>query len=339
MKNNILWVDWAKFIGIYLVIFGHLLQKTCFNMSGVKELWEIIYLFHMPCFFILSGFLYKKGKVVKIVLSLIVPYIIYQSVFLLYNILVGLKDAGNLWDITRLSFMGFLMGDGYNTPISQVLCLPCWFIINIIQLRIIFHFVDINKRNSIIFILASIFFLYLRRYLSFDLYFCIDSTIMSIPYFIIGYYFRNFYDIKGLKINFLLSILILTVLLFGIYSYNGFAQMNGPSVGRDPILNYAGGLSGSAIVIFIAMLIKNGNSLVLNISRNTLFIIFFHWLLLIIMGKLQIFKLWNFIDNSLIAVFFTTLLSFLLLFPINHVIKFLEIKYPIVLGKYAIRKS
>ncbi|HFC54058.1 MAG TPA: hypothetical protein ENJ43_06455, partial [Gammaproteobacteria bacterium] len=54
------WVMIAKGIGIVLVVIGH------FHLPDSPEAWHdirrIIYLFHMPLFFILSGFLYIHAK-------------------------------------------------------------------------------------------------------------------------------------------------------------------------------------------------------------------------------------------------------------------------------------
>lgn len=46
------WIDWSKSIGIYLVVLGHC---SFFN----KDIEGFIYTFHMPLFFMISGYLYK----------------------------------------------------------------------------------------------------------------------------------------------------------------------------------------------------------------------------------------------------------------------------------------
>ena len=59
MTKRIEWIDIAKGIGIILVVIGHISQIEVLN--------DIIYSFHMPLFFIISGYLYKrkfyKGKI------------------------------------------------------------------------------------------------------------------------------------------------------------------------------------------------------------------------------------------------------------------------------------
>ena len=53
-KNRIVWIDWAKVILIYLMVVGHALPCKWEN--------QVIYAFHMPAFFIISGFLLKLNK-------------------------------------------------------------------------------------------------------------------------------------------------------------------------------------------------------------------------------------------------------------------------------------
>lgn len=58
--NRVDWVLAAKGIGIVLVVAGH------FHPEGSPAYWtaikNILYAFHMPLFFILSGYLYTRGK-------------------------------------------------------------------------------------------------------------------------------------------------------------------------------------------------------------------------------------------------------------------------------------
>lgn len=53
-NNRIAWVDIAKGIGIVLVLIGHISQN--------KNLHYFIYSFHMPLFFIISGYLYSEKE-------------------------------------------------------------------------------------------------------------------------------------------------------------------------------------------------------------------------------------------------------------------------------------
>ncbi len=48
-KRREIWADNAKFIGITLMLIGH-------NSLASNEVFDFIYAFHMPLFFILSGY-------------------------------------------------------------------------------------------------------------------------------------------------------------------------------------------------------------------------------------------------------------------------------------------
>lgn len=52
-KERLHWLDYSKAIGMYLVVLGHVIKD---NSQLLKV---IIYSFHMPLFFFLSGFLHK----------------------------------------------------------------------------------------------------------------------------------------------------------------------------------------------------------------------------------------------------------------------------------------
>lgn len=72
------WVDVAKGVGIVCVIVGH----ACTGL-----LHDLIYSFHMPLFFFLSGFVHSHAEdIVKIVgkriVRLMVPYFLYSSLII-----------------------------------------------------------------------------------------------------------------------------------------------------------------------------------------------------------------------------------------------------------------
>lgn len=69
---RIKWVDYVKVIACMLVVLGHFFQSmTKANIMPVNNLYmwfnTTIYYFHVPLFFICSGFLYQKySKVVDL---------------------------------------------------------------------------------------------------------------------------------------------------------------------------------------------------------------------------------------------------------------------------------
>jgi fucose 4-O-acetylase-like acetyltransferase len=66
MNNRTDWVDYAKGIGIILVVYGHLLSSGYHAELGIPDRFfglsdSIIYGFHMPLFFLLAGLFVEKS--------------------------------------------------------------------------------------------------------------------------------------------------------------------------------------------------------------------------------------------------------------------------------------
>ena len=344
MKKNIIWIDYARTIGIWLVILGHSIQK----MPGWKDSflhtsWDWIYLFHMPLFFIISGYLYKQkqsetlitggGKIWR---SLVAPYLVYQMAYLPFAIWFHRKELlaeGQWWKL----LVGILDGDGYNTPISLYVCLPCWFIVSIIWLRLLFLYVNINKFSTAMMIMLSVLFLVIRKHQGFDLFFCLDSTIMAIPYFLIGYYMKTKSILERMKGRTkLLSVAILSAIIVSLMlMFNGPAQMNRPSYGLSIISCYIAGFSGSMLVFSISKLMahKFGEKPEIKlISRNTLFIIFAHWVVLFPFGMV-VARVLNNNSNIVVPMMCSLVLSACVLLISKKWIEMWIDKYPIVFGK------
>lgn len=58
MKQRVQWIDVAKGLTIFLVVWGHLIEH--YNVDS--WVYYYIYAFHMPCFFFLSGYVFNVEK-------------------------------------------------------------------------------------------------------------------------------------------------------------------------------------------------------------------------------------------------------------------------------------
>lgn len=137
MKQRIEWIDIAKGIGILCVIIGHINV----TYSAYLSINRVIFLFHMPIFFVISGFLYKKETIepytIKKVKSLLTPY--FSSCLLLFPILIFFISSDNsilFLFYTYKALMG-RVGDGTHFALTSLWFLPCLFlslsIYNILQ--------------------------------------------------------------------------------------------------------------------------------------------------------------------------------------------------------------
>lgn len=82
-KERVIWIDIAKVLGIYLVILGHMVNDA---KPIESEIFTLIYSFHMPFFFFISGYLFrvKESQFCQFVWnktkSIIVPYFLLNLV-------------------------------------------------------------------------------------------------------------------------------------------------------------------------------------------------------------------------------------------------------------------
>lgn len=187
-----IWIDIAKSIGIFLVVLAHALPRD-------NYFWRLINLFHMPLFFIISGYLYQnKGSIIQFVkhkiITLWIPYITCSGITVLVTILLHLlrlmqyQYGFSIKYIVKIIFMldmGPLLGASW---FIQVLFYAA------IAYNIVERFVDtiINKneqQKTLILNTLSVLFLVIG--LNTSLIFRGSVILNSIAYFNVGVIFRK----------------------------------------------------------------------------------------------------------------------------------------------------
>ncbi|MEN2667054.1 acyltransferase family protein [Listeria aquatica] len=122
VKPRDYYFDNAKFILIFLVVFGHLLQPFVAEHDSVRILYSMIYTFHMPAFILISGYFAKgfrkSGYLMKTMKKLILPYLLFQSIYsVFYYFLLSedrfsltfLDPEWSLWFLLSLFFWNLML--------------------------------------------------------------------------------------------------------------------------------------------------------------------------------------------------------------------------------------
>lgn len=138
------WIDSAKAIGMVLVYIGH---------CGIPGLNQYIYLFHMPLFFIISGFLWNVEKnrdmefktfAQKKFKAYIIPYFkIAVICFTIYGLGLNLIRLGGLTEEYWTQLEKFVFGIViYSRGTVEWLpqCSPIWFLTCLFVAEIIYYF-------------------------------------------------------------------------------------------------------------------------------------------------------------------------------------------------------
>ena len=135
-------IDIAKGIAIILMVIGH-----CYHEQNIVL--KLIYAFHMPLFFMVSGALYSKkekwgGKfsIKKKIRSLLIPYFTFELLFVFFiSALTGFNDI-----LPKLISIVTLAG------VTVTWFLPCLFIV-----ELIFYSLKYTKRFRLVIVVALFF--------------------------------------------------------------------------------------------------------------------------------------------------------------------------------------
>lgn len=282
--NNIVkrlsYVDIAKGIGISLVVLGH----TQFPL-----LRKVIYSFHMPLFFFISGYLCSQKKLelsfkeylIKVVKNLYVPFLKFSLFYLIFNnifVRIGILSYDNFYDINKyikvfIDNLFFLSDSEFSGPF--------WFIRNlfIIEIVVYIYFFLIKK------ILCKYFSLKLHLITLLILITCgaITSHLRIIPtlsnmflgllFFLIGCLIRN--SNESICENYFVTLTGVIAVIF-----------LGNKVKVDMVVNYYSnififlitGILGSIAIIHISKLIENFkySKYISFLGKNSIYILCFH---------------------------------------------------------------
>jgi fucose 4-O-acetylase-like acetyltransferase len=82
--------DNAKYFAILLVVAGHAIANVRSDVPVAKALYLFIYMFHMPLFIVITGYLsrnwtFSSGKARKLITHVGVPYVVFEVAYELYT--------------------------------------------------------------------------------------------------------------------------------------------------------------------------------------------------------------------------------------------------------------
>lgn len=190
IENRLNWIDWAKALGITMVVMGH-------SNYNIPFLSEMIFMIHMPLFFFISGFLYKANKTFKdISLSnwktLILPYILFNLISAMFALLIGsgkylLDIPMNLQD----TFVSPLKNSLLGIP-GNLLCGVTWFLLALVWCRYLTSMLHHSiKWISLLGISTWAVAFIFKHYFDLTSYYCIFCGVAGFIWFELGYILKN----------------------------------------------------------------------------------------------------------------------------------------------------
>ncbi len=325
--NNHVWVDYAKAIGIFLVLLAHLqVPKPIFNYISA---------FILPLFFGISGFLfsfdkypsYKAFAYIK-AKQLLIPYFIFSFIAYPFWVFIGRHYGigSDLYISPHKTFLGIFYGNGNNDYLAHNVALwflPCLFVVENI------HFLLIKNRTkteALLLILLLAFVGYLDyRFKTKRLPWGADVAIVATVFYSASYVFKA-YIVKFLNSS---NLILLISMVSGATIYFIVSPLN-PGVDMNLFYfnNYwlfflvaLSGTFGFSVLCKLLERLFNRASFIEFISRNTLTLFSLHLLLYKLIEVLSItqfgYPISNFEDKIGVNLIITCGVMILLI-PVIH---------------------
>lgn len=280
-KVRIRWIDIARGIGILLVVYGHALSAG--------ELRAVIYSFHMPLFFLLSGlvFRYKSDEslhafIRKNARNIMLPYFMFALMsFLLWCVV---NKPAFIYALFQFGSIFYGNGNDNLLRFNNILWfLPCLFIV-----RLMFFGITRRKHTAkalliILFVVSVVGYGYSFFFGSLKLPFGFETALTALPFFGVGYLLTGIPDDIGKKIK-KLSILLLPILsafclIFALMNFHQYGVQI--DLRKDVLNNYLyfilAAFSGIFVILMISMLIRQNKGLEY-LGRQSLVIFAWHLL-------------------------------------------------------------
>lgn len=184
------WIDIAKGLLIILMVFGHSAFIQYFSDAHT-----IIYWFHMPAFFVLSGMLHKSPNVlnqfpkwVKIrVKKYMITYFLFIGLITIYRYLFTPINYSVMWVEFKNILLGGRFIDGYYAPI--------WFITCLLATQILFALVLLIEWTSAkwIMIILSFIVAHVESMYAANIKIIgnIDVALFALLFYAIGYFVKE----------------------------------------------------------------------------------------------------------------------------------------------------
>lgn len=215
--NRLDWPDVAKGICIISVILGH---------QGISWINQIVYVYHLPVFFIIAGYFLKKTDGLQFAKAkarrLLLPYAAAGSLICLVSLAKswyhGSSLSGTLFTLIDATLYG--AGDHWETPFWINSIGAVWFLLALFLALVIVNYTVEKKYYQII--LASVAFV---GWSSFNvtgiwLPLSVQAGMLACVYLLIGYECRK-HQLTATRINNLPLFGFILVTAFGIQYFKG----------------------------------------------------------------------------------------------------------------------
>lgn len=337
MKLRIEWIDTVKAIGMFLVFYGHYIEKVSQiegESGAVMIQYRFFYSFTMPLFFILSGFFARKHQdnlrqIKKLFFQRIIPVLAFGLLFVpLWLLFYKYRFGDFLFAEVAMKGLFYLSG----TPQLDFIT---WFVICLFTAEVLMLITGLPFKIKYFNIILGFLFLTVGYLITKNTYFFtpypeiemnfwyIHESIVAIGFILIGHgifpLINTLTSKKDWKYYLALPFIIILIVLSEIYLKNEQIVIMSVSQHGNFIPFVIHALLGSALIISLGIAIPS-NNLIRFIGSNTLILlglngIFYHFL------NGYVAK-WTFIDHPVYILtncLLVSILSMALCYPVINI--------------------
>lgn len=317
------WIDWMKAIGMFVIVLGH--------FGG--DFTVYLYVFSVPLFFFLSGFLISDTPIGggnylwirKLSGNLLVPMTLICLLTLCIKVILSVVHHRFESTLLLQFIPDFILG-------MHPALINMWFVYTLIILKLIRHFCHLIKYLPLILliVLPSLGWFVDSNY---QIESCaLLNTTMAYPFFYIGYRLREFkmkiHAYKNGTLE-LICFLLCGLIVYLCGKYNGFVWMFCNEFGKNFALFLLGGMAGTCGILIISKWLSAvKSSIITTIARGTIIILGFH--LYFIYAAKRLF------GEDPLSEFLSAFAIMMIFVPIIFIT---EKYFPVIIGKYRIKRS
>lgn len=331
-EQRIEWIDIAKGLGMILVIMGHSYVPEYFN--------EYLLSFHMPLFFLISGYLFYSKKNQKIcefiqnkARTLLIPYFVFSFASYIEWAIVEKCVIGKFEDISYIKpFVGIFYSNNVNDFMifnGVLWFITCLFVVEVMYF-ILNKYINTNKGKIKTLVLFALLGYLDSLYMPIRLPWGVDLALTGIAFYGLGNLLKGCIDrMFGIKLMNKLILIIAGLIISIVFSHlNDVVYMYENQYGNF-FAFYFSALSGILTVVLISMTIKK-SKILSYIGKNTVIILALHGKIILYLGSLIKILLNGQIYGSWFWSIILTVVSLIGSVPFIYIIN----RYlPFVLGK------
>lgn len=321
-RQRLDYIDVAKGIGIILVVLSHII-----NQDSIIN--AIIYSFHVPLFFILSGlFINPKQSFttyfIKNVKRLLFPFVLFFLVGFGITYLVPRLAKTEITDVIRQLV--------YAKP-TEINVGPIWFLACLFDVSLLFYFYYkfiLTKNNTIMTILSlgilgvvAYYLPLLEEKMGVLLPFKLDVAFMALFFYVLGWLLKDVLlrieSFKSIVFKVIICAILIAFVTSSTYFVLGLTNLSGGMYGSNLYMYLFTAFCGSLLVIIVSTFLKNIKVLTF-LGKNSLVIFSLHTIILIPLNYLmELFGIPNNIVVSLFETIIVLLIMVIICFLINTI--------------------